>query len=180
VERYFWQLIGTFLLFCASAYARLSITSARDTEAKAKQLASFALQRLAEQAAWHAYDPRGYPENWISMVHLRDEILRDDFSASSRAKLWAKVQKKVEQNSNVRPMMREGRSGDMSRVWEWVGAVRAIEDGRAGDESGSRRKSGRYSTGTLIGSSPPALVPVKEDREEMEQLGKWDEGRPIY
>ncbi len=148
-------------------------------EARAKQLASFALDRLATQAALNAQDPRAYPETWISMAQLRDDILRDDFSASRRQKLWEKVQKKVEQNSNIRPMVREGRSGDVSRVWEWIGAVGAIEDGRGGE---SRRTSSRYSLGPVIGSSPAQLSPIRngDEQQDLMQTRKWDEGRPIY
>ena len=70
------------------------------------------------------------------MGQLRDDILRDEFSAKRRQKLWQRVQKKVEQNSNVRPSVRETRTGDVSRVWEWVGAVGAIEGGGVKKEQG--------------------------------------------
>lgn len=105
------------------------------------------------------------------MGHLRDDVLREEFSATRRGKLWEKVQKKVEGNSNVRPMVREGRHGDVSRVWEWVGAVRAIEDGG----SGNRRDSSRLSLGPIVGSSP-----VTEGQSEISEVRNWEESRPIY
>jgi len=152
----------------------------------AKKLASFALDRLHTQAALHAADPGAYPEGFISMGHLRDDVLRDEFSASRRTKLWEKVQGKVEGNLNVRPMVREGRHGDVSRVWEWIGAVSAIDDvtGRSG--SSSRRQSSRYSFGPVGGSSPMSELstippPVKrEESGEMVERRKWEESRPIY
>jgi hypothetical protein len=149
----------------------------------AKKLASLALDRLHTQATLHAHDPNAYPEEFISMGHLRDDILRDEFSASRRTKLWEKVQGKVEGNLNVRPMVREGRHGDISRVWEWTGAVGAIEDGSTGQPGGSsRRQSGRYSYGSSpmseLSTVPP---PVKsEGSSEMVETRKWAESRPIY
>lgn len=114
----------------------------------------------------HAQD--GRIDSYISMSHLRDDVLRSEFSATRRKKLWDKVQKKVEQNSNVRPMVREGRSGDVSRVWEWVGPVAALDDGR-----GNRSRLSLASYGNQAGDIP-------DSKPEMTQARTWDEGRPIY
>lgn len=148
----------------------------------AKKLASFALDRLHTQAALYAHDSNSYPENFISMGHLRDDVLRDEFSASRRTKLWEKVQTKVEGNLNVRPMVREGRHGDVSRVWEWTGAVGAIEDGSSRPGTGSRRQSSRNS---FYGSSPMTELSTlpnstKKEEPEMSERRKWEESRPIY
>lgn len=114
----------------------------------------------------------------MSMAQLRDDILRNEFSAGKRARLWEKVQKKVEQNANVRPSVREGRHGDVSRVWEWVGAVNALE----GAPSGSRKRLGRVSWGgTEVNGSSPAGGDGTPSNAEMAQVSrKWDEGRPVY
>lgn len=122
------------------------------------------------------------------MGHLRDDVLRDEFSASRRTKIWERVQGKVEGNMNVRPAVREGRHGDVSRVWEWTGAVVPIEDGGYGSGSGTggRRITGRYSMGALGGSSPLneySTVPeIKRegDGQGMTETRKWAESRPIY
>ncbi|KAF2402191.1 hypothetical protein EJ06DRAFT_474055 [Trichodelitschia bisporula] len=170
LARYLGRLIILPLLLAVAWYTRSSITEGKATEERAKQLASFALDRLATQAALHADNPGAYPEAYISMGHLRDDVLREEFSAKRRAKLWEKVQRKVEQNSNVRPSVREGRHGDVSRVWEWIGAVQAVEDGRPSTE---RRQSARYSLGP-VDSSPV----VKEEKRDFR---KWEEGsRPVY
>lgn len=110
------------------------------------------------------------------MGQLRDDILRNEFSASKRQKLWAKVQGKVENNSNVRPMVREGKTGEVSRVWEWIGAVGAIE------ESSSRRQSGRLEDYyRMDDSSPVAPSNAGRGSEMVKKEGRrWDEGRPIY
>lgn len=156
----------------SGGYARYSIEWNRRTEEQAKQLASYALDRLATQASLHAQDPERWKEGYIAMGHLRDDVLREEFSAMRRGKLWEKVQRKVEGNSNVRPMVREGRHGDVSRVWEWVGAVRAVEDGSAG--AGRRRDSSRLSLGPIMGSSPVG------EGQEMSEVRNWEESRPIY
>ena len=70
-------------------------------EARAKQLASDVFDRLANQAALAHDEPLAYPERGLSMNQLRDDVLRNEFSAARRIRLWDRVQKKVEHNSNV-------------------------------------------------------------------------------
>lgn len=153
-------------MFGAFLYTKSAWVSSTATEQRAKLLASFALDQLKAQAAYHAQNPHRYPEGFISMAQLRDDILRDEFSAKRRQKLWQRVQKKVEQNSNVRPSVRETRTGDVSRVWEWVGAVGAIEGG------GVKKEQGRE----MLTDSPHEPQ-IKEEGKEKKH---WDEGRPIY
>lgn len=117
------------------------------------------------------------------MTHLRDDVLRDEFSAKRRLKLWDKVQKKVEGNSNIRPMVREGRHGDRSRVWEWVGAVGLLEDapGSVRRDTGSRFSFGGVSSSPASAiMSPQASGPVAGGGEKEMVQRKWEEGRPIY
>ncbi|KAK0907599.1 inner nuclear membrane protein enriched at telomere/subtelomere region [Friedmanniomyces endolithicus] len=175
LRQYLWQLIAGIILLSGGGYGRHRITSGRETEGKAKQLASQALERLSQQAALHAWDPEAYAENYVSVAQLRDDVLRDEFSAGRRKALWEKVQRKVEGNSNVRPMVREGRSGNVGRVWEWVGAVGLIE-GASAPSTVDRRKSGnRVSFG---GVTQERLI---EPREESEMsMQKWEEGGKYY
>ncbi|KAK0248069.1 hypothetical protein B0A54_03987 [Friedmanniomyces endolithicus] len=175
LRQYLWQLIVVIVMFSGGGYGRHRITSGRETEGKAKQLASQALERLSQQAALHAWDPEAYAENYVSVSQLRDDVLRDEFSAGRRKALWEKVQRKVEGNSNVRPMVREGRSGDVGRVWEWVGAVGLLE-GASAPSTVDRRKSGnRVSFG---GVTQERLI---EPREESEMsMRKWEEGGKYY
>lgn len=113
------------------------------------------------------------------MNQLRDDVLRDEFSAKQRIKIWKRVQKKVERNSNVRAAVREGASGDITRMWEWIGPVRMLEDGRGSGMRDGRRslgwssKAAGASAAAAAGSSPP------EGREGKE-VQKWDEGHPQY
>lgn len=128
-------------------------------EARAKHLASDALNRLAHQAALGVQDSNTHLTKGISMAQLRDDVLRDEFSSSRRRRLWERVQKKVESNANVRAAVKTTNSGDVARVWEWVGPVKSLEDGR----SYGKRESG---------GSPPS--------ESKQGIQKWDEGRPIF
>lgn len=144
-------------------------------EARAKVLASEVFDRLANQATLNHQEPGSNPEQGISMTQLRDDVLRNEFSSSRRQNLWTKVQKKVEHNSNIRAAVRETQSGDVARMWEWVGPVQLLEDGR----SSGKRESGRYSYGPAIGSSPPDSA-ARQIKGEMHETKSWDEGRPIY
>ncbi|KAF2011860.1 sister chromatid separation protein-like protein [Aaosphaeria arxii CBS 175.79] len=173
VERHLWQLALIVLLLGSGSYGRYSFTANRAMEVRAKQLASDVFDRLANHAAFNHQDPSAYPELGISMTQLRDDILRAEFSAARRQKMWQKVQKKVEHNSNVRAAVKETQTGDVARMWEWVGPVQMIEDGRG---AGNKRQSGRYSFGPAIPSSPPDSAA----RQVKQELKTWDEGRPIY
>ncbi|KAK5119507.1 hypothetical protein LTR85_007607 [Meristemomyces frigidus] len=177
LRQYFWQLVGVLLVLSSASYGRYTISSGRETEQKAKQLASLALEKLSQQAALHAYDPESYRENYMSMAQLRDDVLRDEFSTRRRKLLWEKVQQKVEHNSNVRPMVREGRSGDVGRVWEWVGAVGMIESPPGSGQVDRRRSGGgRVSFG---GGAQERLIEPRGERE-MTEVKKWEEGGSYY
>ncbi|CAK1366899.1 unnamed protein product [Cercospora beticola] len=180
LRRYLWQLIGVLLVLTSGGYGRYRITSGNETEKRAKQLATLALEKLSYQAALNATEPDVYKENYMSVAQLRDDVLREEFSANRRKVLWQRVQALVESNSNVRPMVREGRTGDVGRVWEWVGAVGLLESPEAGlgVSGGNRRKSGRVSFAPLEGDdSMDNSSLVKRDDVK---TSKWEEGRGTY
>jgi hypothetical protein len=154
------------LLIATGSYGKYSYTSNRAMEVRAKQLASDAYDRLQDQATLSYQEPG--VEKGISMTQLRDDVLRNEFNASRRQKLWTRVQAKVEKNTNIRAGVRTTANGDVARMWEWVGPVKRLEDGR----SSAKRESGRFSLD--MGSSPPSAS------NDMKEVQKWDEGRPIY
>lgn len=168
LEQYLPQIIMIIILLASGSYGKYALTNSRAMEARAKQLASDVFERLANHAALSSEEPGAYPDKGISMAQLRDDVLRNEFSSSRRQKLWERVQKKVEFNSNIRAAVRTTTSGDVARMWEWVGPVKLLEDGR----SSGKRQSGRFSLG--MGSSSPAAA------NETKDVQKWDEGRPIY
>jgi hypothetical protein len=165
-ERHLLQIVTILFLLATGSYGKYAYTSNRAMEVRAKQLASDAYDRLQDQAALSYYDSGA--EKGISMTQLRDDVLRTEFNAKRRQKLWTRVQAKVEKNSNIRAGVRTTASGDVARMWEWVGPVKRIDDGR----SPEKRESGRLSLG--IGSSPPS---ASRDTKEVQ---KWEEGHPIY
>jgi hypothetical protein len=160
----------TALLFLVF-YIRQLITSHAATNAAIPGLVSHTLDKLAEQATLHAQDKEDYPESFIGIGQLRDDVLRHEHSFKKREAIWNRVRKVVEMNANVRSSQREGRNGEISRVWEWVGAVGSLESGER------RRKSGRVSWGVYDERSSP--VSGSDGGPEVVQM-KWQEGRPIY
>ncbi|KAH6643634.1 sister chromatid separation protein-like protein [Boeremia exigua] len=165
-ERHLLQIVIFFLLVASGSYGRYSYTTSRKMEARAKQLASEVFDRLANHAALSYQEPGAQVDRGVSMAQLRDDVLRNEFSSSRRQKLWQRVQKKVEFNSNVRAAVRTANSGDVARVWEWIGPVHLIEDGR----SSGKRESGRFSVEN---------TPSTASRSMMEKKS-WDGGHPVY
>lgn len=174
VARHRLQIATLAFITLSLLYARSQYAAYTAAIAAVPNLVSLTLDRLATQAALNAQDKESYPESWISIGQLRDDVLRDEHSVSKREKQWQRVRKVVEKNANVRASQREGRSGEVSRVWEWIGAVSALEDAIG---SGGRRKSGRVSWGAYGEASSP--VSGTDGGPEMVQA-KWQEGRPIY
>ena len=74
-------------------------------------------------------------------------------------------------------MVREGRSGDVGRVWEWIGPIGALEDSRGGNRRESSRYSLGMSNGNALNSSPPG---IDNSATEISELRSWEEGRPLY
>jgi len=172
VARYRIEISLVGFIFALYAYGQQKFKTRKAITAAVPQLVSLTLDRLATQAALHVQDKEAFPENWISIGQLRDDVLRDEHSVSKREALWSRVRNVVEMNANIRSSQREGRNGEISRVWEWIGAVSAIEGGEE-----RRRKSGRVSWGAYGEASSP--VSGTDGGPEMVQQ-KWQEGRPIY
>lgn len=163
-------------LASGGAYTRYQITASRSAEKRAKELAWLALDKLAEQASLHAAEPDRWAESFISVAQLRDDVLRNDFSSTRRRKIWEQVQKKVEGNANVRPMVREGRGGDVGRVWEWVGAVRAIENPQSVD----RRRSSIPHRNSYDSRAGGRLLTADSDPQTGGKIVRWQEQGPYY
>ena len=153
------------------------VRTARSDTARIPSLVAPTLDRLATQAALHTRGDAA--ESWISVGQLRDDVLRDEFSDKRRESLWKRVSAVVEKNANVRASVRESRSGDVSRVWEWIGSVGLL------DESWSDRRSGggkRVSFGGVVDEGTPdgGRDETPSGGREMIEQRKWDEGRPLY
>ena len=156
-------------------YVRSLIRTSRSDTARVPSLVATTLDRLATQAA--LYTRGDAAESWISVGQLRDDVLRDEFSDKRRASMWKRVAAVVERNANVRASVREGRGGDVSRVWEWIGSIGLLDELQSGGRRSSNSK--RVSFGGLVDPDSPNGPPTPSEGDMVEKR-KWDEGRPIY
>ncbi|KIV80989.1 hypothetical protein PV11_08444 [Exophiala sideris] len=158
----------SILILIASSlfYGRSKLVAYQQATAQIPGLVATTLDRLATQAALKERGRAAEP--FISVGQLRDDVLRNVFSASERERVWQNVRKIVEGNSNVRAATREGgKTGEWSRVWEWIGPV-DLAPALEGRRSGGLIEDGRN-----------ASAEGTPDRSNLE-VRRWDEGRPIY
>ncbi|KAJ5155164.1 hypothetical protein N7492_007967 [Penicillium capsulatum] len=167
------------------AYARARVRARRSDIARVPELVATTLDRLATQAALYARG--GAAEPYISIGQLRDDVLRSELQGKRREELWRRVRHVVEGNANVRAAVREGRSGDVARVWEWIGGIGSVgaNHGSPEDLDGrARRNSARVSLSTPTSPSGLDHHTSPDSKEELatspRQARRWDEGRPIY
>ncbi|ORX89181.1 hypothetical protein K493DRAFT_305969 [Basidiobolus meristosporus CBS 931.73] len=88
----------------------------------AAELVDTVLNRLVDQEHYHYVDPVQHPTNVLSVSHLRDFLLSTEHNHVRRQRIWEKVRRIVEANSNVRAGKMEIK-GEPHRVWEWVGTA---------------------------------------------------------
>ncbi|KAF2664706.1 hypothetical protein BT63DRAFT_418052 [Microthyrium microscopicum] len=176
LEQHSRKLVIAILALLFTILPARQLRDSRATQAEAKTLASDVFQSLAEHAAAVIHDPQGY-DGYLSVHQLRDDVLRHEFSASRRKKLWKHVEKLVEQNTNVRAKTGALDTGDVGRGWKWIGPIRAIENG----EDGSRRSSARWSLPAQpqTDSSPP-MSELRRSNGSPKTFDKWDSGRPAF
>lgn len=87
------------------------------------ELVQIALDTLRNQELAHHTDPITAPQPYLSSIQLRDLIMQDEHSVSSRRRVWDKVERVVEGNTNVRVNLEDLDEGDEMRVWRWVGSA---------------------------------------------------------
>ncbi|KAM0256801.1 hypothetical protein ACHAQJ_004753 [Trichoderma viride] len=130
--------------------------------AQVPALVDLVLERLANQKELGEED---LDDSWLFLPNLRDDVLRSVHKVAERERIWQRVKKVVEQNSNVRTGQREGRSGEVGRAWEWIGPING--------EGARRRRSGRWTRDSIADSPDSRPATAVESK-------KWAEGRPIY
>lgn len=170
------------MAFAALAYARARVIARRSDIARVPELVATTLDRLATQATLHARGEASEP--YISIGQLRDDVLRSELQGKRREGLWSRVRHVVEGNANVRAAVRESRSGDVARVWEWIGGIGNIGSSSGDFDGSARRNSSRFSLSSPA-SNPEADHPIGTDVKDAaatspRQSRRWDEGRPIY
>lgn len=126
----FWTaLIVVYLFFYASSSRR----SKKKIESKRiASLVQIAIDALQHQELAHYTDPVSTPQPFLSSIQLRDLVLQEEHSVIVRQKVWEKVEKIVEGNTNVRANLEEVYGGDELRVWRWVGSTAGSIDGGRG------------------------------------------------
>ncbi|KAL3492230.1 Man1-Src1p-C-terminal domain-containing protein [Aspergillus germanicus] len=164
----------------AAGYARSRVLARRSDLARVPELVATTLDRLATQAALHA---RGQAhESYIPIGQLRDDVLRSELRGNRREEIWKRVRNVVEGNANIRAAVREGRGGDVARVWEWVGGIGGV--GGVGRQiEGSTPAKGpkvQFSPLPSTGDRSPDSTDTPSARDQQEVARRWDEGRPIY
>ncbi|EST09833.1 HeH/LEM domain protein [Kalmanozyma brasiliensis GHG001] len=132
-----------FLLLSALStafYLRRRLATSRAESVKVTLLVQTALEKLQEQEYLHGRDPVLYPDDFIPLSHLRDHVLAEEHHAGTRNRLWKKVAKVVEENSNVRVRQAQ-KKGEWLRVWQWIGmeGFRGYEGGTPGSRVESER-----------------------------------------
>ncbi|KAK2766298.1 inner nuclear membrane protein enriched at telomere/subtelomere region [Arachnomyces sp. PD_36] len=169
------SLLGLGII--ALLYTRSQLLARRSDSARVPELVSTTLDRLATQAALHSRgDAR---ESWIPVGQLRDDVLRSELKGSRREELWKRVRTIVEGNANVRAAVREGRGGDVARVWEWIGGVGGVGE-LDGGSAEKRRESGKVRFSLSPTYTSPIAAGGVADGERTASARKWDEGRPVY
>lgn len=153
-------------------YIRSRLLARRSDLARVPQLVATTLDRLATQAALHARGDAREP--YIPIGQLRDDVLRSELQGRRREELWRRVRSVVEGNANIRAAVREGRGGDVARVWEWIGGISSV----------SNRDSREL---TMSPNSDNINNAAQQDQHQTEQQSSgvgasraWNEGRPIY
>lgn len=114
---------GWTLLLLSAYWTKGKMASRQIESRRVGDLVQVALDALRNQEIEHHTDPVTVPQPYLSSLHLRDLILRDEHSIPVRRRLWDKVEKVVEGNTNVRASMEELAGGDEGRVWRWVGGA---------------------------------------------------------
>lgn len=164
------------------AYARARVLARRRDIARVPELVATSLDRLATQAALHARG--GAMEPYIPIGQMRDDVLRSELHGKRREELWRRVQRIVEGNANVRAAVREGRSGDVARSWEWIGGIGGVGVTGGDLEGSARRSSARFSLPSPSGNVDVGQHTPTEIKEESaaspRQSRRWNEGRAIY
>jgi hypothetical protein len=136
-----------------------------------------AYEKLKRQAARHRNDEVGFPETFISLGGLRDDVLKSEHNPKKRDKIWKKVQQVVERNANVMTLARPDRFGQVSRTWQWTGDIGAIEDVPAPtDRSVKKRHTPRVSWGEYEQDGNKSPVSGMDGGPRVGgELNKWQE-----
>jgi len=120
-------VLGTVLVISGLFYGRAKAAQRRKENKRVAELVQIALDTLRNQELAYHVDTVTATQPYLSSLQLRDLILQEEHSVSSRARLWKQVERVVEGNANVRANLEEIAGGDELRVWRWVGNAGRLE-----------------------------------------------------
>ncbi|KAH9027658.1 Man1-Src1p-C-terminal domain-containing protein [Lactarius hengduanensis] len=115
------RVFGTIVAVLGMFILRRRRVQAHIEGKRVSELVQLALATLRNQEIAHHTDPVNAP--FLSSLQLRDLVLQDEHSVAARARLWERVERVVEGNTNVRANLEEVPGGDELRVWRWVGGT---------------------------------------------------------
>ncbi|MBW0487509.1 hypothetical protein O181_027224 [Austropuccinia psidii MF-1] len=104
-------------------YIKIKLNNMSEEKKRVAELVEITLTKLRDESWTHHTNPSLAPNPMIASAQLRDLILSYDHSPVNRQKLWRKVEKVIEGNSNVRTKLSEIR-GENIKVWEWIGSYK--------------------------------------------------------
>ncbi|KAI1498758.1 Man1-Src1p-C-terminal domain-containing protein [Biscogniauxia marginata] len=164
LARHRFQISLLIAAALTAAYARSRVRANRAAAAQVPALVDLVLERLARQKRLGDDD---VDDPWLFLPNLRDDVLRSVHSLTERERIWQRVRRVVEQNSNVRTGQREGRSGEVGRAWEWIGPT-------AGD--GPRKRKSGGGRGRV--KADEDLAVAADEKSHVHQ--KWEEPRRVF
>ncbi|KAH3661215.1 hypothetical protein OGAPHI_006622 [Ogataea philodendri] len=119
--RFRWHLLGLVFIAATFKYISIRFTRYRTERKLVNELTTKVIEKLHKQAELHRLGKSSLA--YIGKIQLRDYYLIDaSLSAKQKTKVWDRVSKLVETNTNVKTYMTEVR-GEMFKVWEWIATI---------------------------------------------------------
>ncbi|WAR56292.1 hypothetical protein PtB15_7B138 [Puccinia triticina] len=153
-------LLSILLALAGWVYLKLEFSRIGQEKQKVRELVELALTKLRDESWIHHTNPALSPQPpTLASAQLRDLILSYDHSPVNRQKLWKKVEKIVEGNSNVRTKVSEIR-GESIKVWEWIGSYKGNLNlnthlpGSTGNPSGGGNSSHQFNGSPDASTTP--------------------------
>jgi hypothetical protein len=122
-EQWRASVYASIACVCALYFIKRSRALRQMEGRRVAELVQIALDTLRNQELAHHTDPVTAPQPYLSSLQLRDLILQDEHSISTRRRVWDQVERVVEGNANVRANLEEVKGGDELRVWRWIGST---------------------------------------------------------
>jgi len=116
-------VLASISTIVAALYSLFLLSQRQKESRRIADLVQVALDTLRNQEFSHYTDPLTAPQPYLSSIQLRDLVLQNETSVNTRRRLWARVERIVESNANVRANLEEIEGGDETRVWRWVGST---------------------------------------------------------